>query len=170
MWRTGTRTRVCCELLQLCIFRLVMYDCKISCLANIFPVVVLTETWLSNVETNTATVVNYCMEQGYTLHHHPRSDGRRGGGAIGLLVSNRIKLTTRQVSVDPKVVSLNHPQLSPYGSTNHISPIRVCRRTLNCMLYRYQCLQIVHDLLNLCVKLVRRIESIQIIHNIYESK
>ena len=37
VWRAGTRTRVCCELLELCIFRLVMYDCKISCLANIFP-------------------------------------------------------------------------------------------------------------------------------------
>ena len=42
------------------------------------------------------------------------------------------------------VVSLNHPQLSSYGSAHHISPIRVWRRTLNCMLYSYQCLQIVH--------------------------
>ena len=51
---------------------------------NKLDVVVLTETWLSNVETNNATVVNYCMEQGYTLHHRPRSDGRRGGG-VGVL-------------------------------------------------------------------------------------
>ena len=37
--------------------------------------------------------------------------------------------------------TLNHPQLSPYGSAHHISPIRVWRRTLNCMVYSYQCLQ-----------------------------
>ena len=43
----------------------------------------------------------------------------------------------------PTVVSLSHPQLSPYGSAPHISPIRVWRRTLNCMVYSYQCLQIV---------------------------
>ena len=44
------------------------------------------------------------------------------------------------------IVSLSHPQLSLYGSAHHISPIRVWRRTLNCMvgLYSYQCLQIVH--------------------------
>ena len=77
---------------------------------NKLDVVVLTETWLSNVETNNATVVNYCMERGYTLHHRPRSDGRRGGG-VGVLVSNGIKLTTRQVSVDPKVASFEHMEL-----------------------------------------------------------
>ena len=33
---------------------------------NKFDVVALTETWLSNVETNNVTVVHYCMEQGYT--------------------------------------------------------------------------------------------------------
>ena len=77
---------------------------------NKLDVVVLTESWLSNVETNNANVVNYCIEQGYTLHHRPRSDGRRGGG-VGVLVSNRIKLTTRQVSVNPKVVSFEHMEL-----------------------------------------------------------
>ena len=77
---------------------------------NKFDVVVLTETWLSNVETNNATVVNYCMEQGYNLHYRPRSDRRRGG-VVGVLVSNRIKLTTRQVSVDPKVASFEHMEL-----------------------------------------------------------
>ena len=80
---------------------------------NKLDVVVLTETWLSNVETNNATVDNSCMEQGYaayTLHHRPRSDGRREGG-VGVLVSNRIKLTTRQVSVDPKVASFEHMEL-----------------------------------------------------------
>ena len=77
---------------------------------NKLDVVVLTETWLSNVETNNATVVNYCMKQGYTLHHRPRSDGRRGGD-VDVLVSNKIKLTTRQVSVDPKVASFQHMEL-----------------------------------------------------------
>ena len=73
-------------------------------------VVALTETWLSNVETNNATVVNYCMAQGYTLHHRPRSDGRRGGG-VGVLVSNRVKLATRQCLVNPKVASFKHMEL-----------------------------------------------------------
>ena len=77
---------------------------------NNLDVVVLTETWLSNVETNNTTVVNYCMEQGYTIQHRPRSDGWRGGG-VGVLVSNRIKLTTRQVSVEPKVASFEHMEL-----------------------------------------------------------
>ena len=48
------------------------------------------------------------------------------------------------VCVTVKLVLLNHPQLSPYGSAHHIFPIRVWRRTLNCMVYSYQCLQIVH--------------------------
>ena len=61
---------------------------------NKLDVLALTETWLSNVETNNVTVVNFCTEQGYTLHYRPRSDGRTGGG-VGALVSNRVKITTR---------------------------------------------------------------------------
>ena len=50
------------------------------------------------------------MEQDYTLHHRPRSDGRRGGG-VGVLFSNRVKLTTRQVSVNPNVASFEYVEL-----------------------------------------------------------
>ena len=39
------------------------------------------------------------------------------------------------ISAYRDVVSLSHPQLSSYGSAHHISPIRVWRRTLNCMVY-----------------------------------
>ena len=77
---------------------------------NKLDVVALTEIWLSNVETNNVTVVNSCIKKGYNLHHRPRSDGRRGGG-VGVLVSNRVKLTTRQVSVNTNVASFEHMEL-----------------------------------------------------------
>ena len=35
---------------------------------NKLDVVMLTETWLSNVEKNNAVVVNACLDHGYTLH------------------------------------------------------------------------------------------------------
>ena len=90
--------------------------------------------------------------------------------ACWMLIYFRTFLCMTIFDVGEKLVSLSHPQLWPYGSAHHISSIRVWRRTLNCMLYSYQCLQIVHWLFNLCIKLVRGIQSIQIIHNIYESK
>ena len=30
------------------------------------------------------TNMNECLEHGYTLHHCPRDDGRRGGGVVVL--------------------------------------------------------------------------------------
>ncbi len=60
---------------------------------NNLDIVALTETWLSNDDTKSRRVVMNCAEYGYTLHHIPRSSGRRGGG-VGVLINNSIKLTS----------------------------------------------------------------------------
>ena len=41
---------------------------------------------------------------GYSLHHSPRTSGRRGGG-VGLFVSNAIKVTFKRIHVSPLITS-----------------------------------------------------------------
>ena len=60
---------------------------------NNLDIVAFTETWLSNDETKCRRVVMDCAENGYTLNHVPRSNGRRGGG-VGVLTNNSIKMTS----------------------------------------------------------------------------
>ena len=60
---------------------------------NNLDIVALTETWLPNDETKCRRVVMDCAANGYTLHHVPRSSGRRGGG-VGVLTNNSIKMTS----------------------------------------------------------------------------
>ena len=60
---------------------------------NNLDIVALTETWLPNDETKCRRVVMDCAANGYTLHHVPRSSGRRGGG-VGVLNNNSIKITS----------------------------------------------------------------------------
>ena len=55
-------------------------------------IVALTETWLSSEDSKNKHVIDQCVAHGYSLHHLPRTSGRRGGG-VGLLVSNAIKVT-----------------------------------------------------------------------------
>ena len=43
-------------------------------------IVALTETWLSNEDSKNKHVIDQCVAHGYTLHHSPRTSGRRGGG------------------------------------------------------------------------------------------
>ena len=43
-------------------------------------IVALTETWLSSEESKNKHVIDQCVAHGYTLHHSPRTSGRRGGG------------------------------------------------------------------------------------------
>ena len=66
---------------------------------NNLDIVALTETWLSNEEVNNRRVVMACSDHGYTLHHVPRSCGRTGGG-VGVLINNRVKMSTRLESVN----------------------------------------------------------------------
>ena len=53
---------------------------------NNLDIVALTEIWLPNDETKCRRVVMDCAANGYTLHHIPRSSGRRGGG-VGVLTN-----------------------------------------------------------------------------------
>ena len=64
----------------------------------------LTETWLSNEDNKNKHVIDQCVAHGYTLHHTPRTSGRRGGG-VGILVNNAIKVTFRQIHVSPQITS-----------------------------------------------------------------
>ena len=66
--------------------------------------VVLTETWLSSEDSKNKHVIDQCVAQGYTIHHSPRTSGRRGGG-VGLLVSNAIKVTFKRIHVSPLITS-----------------------------------------------------------------
>ena len=67
-------------------------------------IVALTETWLSNEDSKNKHVIDQCVAHGYTLHHSPRTSGRRGGG-VGILVNNAIKVTFRRIHVSPQITS-----------------------------------------------------------------
>ena len=67
-------------------------------------IVALTETWLSSEDSKNKHVIDQCVAHGYSLHHSPRTSGRRGGG-VGLLVSNAIKVTFKQIHVSPLITS-----------------------------------------------------------------
>ena len=55
-------------------------DCVIDHIThNRIDIVGITETWLSNDDKNNMSVVNTCLNNGYTLLHRPRNIGRRGG-------------------------------------------------------------------------------------------
>ena len=41
-------------------------------------IVALTETWLSNEDSKNKHVINQCVAHKYSLHHSPRTSGRRG--------------------------------------------------------------------------------------------
>ena len=41
-------------------------------------IVTLTETWLSSEDSKNKHVIDQCVAHGYTLHHSPRTSGRRG--------------------------------------------------------------------------------------------
>ena len=58
---------------------------------NRIDIVGITETWLSNDDKNNMSVVNTCLNNGYTLLHCPRNTGRRGGG-VGVLINNQINV------------------------------------------------------------------------------
>ena len=64
-------------------------------------IVALTETWLSNEDSKNKHVIDQCIAYGYTLHHSPRTSGRRGGG-VSILVNNAIKVTLRRIHVSPQ--------------------------------------------------------------------
>ena len=67
-------------------------------------IVALTETWLSSEDSKNKHVIDQCVAHGYTLHHSPRTSGRRGGG-VGLLVSNEIKVTFKRIHVSRLITS-----------------------------------------------------------------
>ena len=67
-------------------------------------IVALTETWLSNEDSKNKHVIDQCVAHGYTVHHSPRTSGRRGGG-VGILVNNAIKVTFRRIHVSPRITS-----------------------------------------------------------------
>ena len=56
-------------------------DCLIDHITdNRIDIVGITETRLSNDDKNNMSVVNTCLNNGYTLLHSPRNTGSRGGG------------------------------------------------------------------------------------------
>ena len=64
----------------------------------------LTETWLSNEDSKNKHVIDQCVAHRYTLHHSPRTSGRRGGGVV-ILVNNAIKVNFRRIHVSPQITS-----------------------------------------------------------------
>ena len=77
-------------------------DCVIDHITdNRIDIVGITETWLSNDDKNNISVVNTCLNNGYTLLHRPRNTGRRGGG-VGVLINNKINVKSRMIDVNPE--------------------------------------------------------------------
>ena len=56
------------------------------------------------------SVVNTCLDSGYTLHHRPRNTGRRGG-SVGVLINNRIKHQSRIIHDNPEITSFRSIEL-----------------------------------------------------------
>ena len=80
-------------------------DCVINHITNTrLDIVGITETWRSNDDKNNMSVVNTCLNSGYTLHHHPGNTGRRGGG-VGVLINNQINVKSRMIGVNPEITS-----------------------------------------------------------------
>ena len=80
-------------------------DCVIDHITdNRIDIVGITETWLSNDDKNNMSVVNTCLNNGYTLLHRPRNTGRRGGG-VGVLINNQINVNSRMIGVNPEITS-----------------------------------------------------------------
>ena len=80
-------------------------DCVIDHITdNRLDIVGITETWLSNDDKN-MSVVNTCLNNGYTLHHRPRNTGRRGGG-VGVLINNQINVQSWMIGVNPEITSI----------------------------------------------------------------
>ena len=80
-------------------------DCVIDHITdNRIDIVGITETWLSNDDKNNMSVVNTCLNNGYTLLHRPRNTGRRGGG-VGVLINNQINVKSRMIDVNPEITS-----------------------------------------------------------------
>ena len=77
-------------------------DCVIDHITdNRLDIVGITETWLSNDDKNNMSVVNTCLNNGYTLHHRPRNTGRRGG-SVGVLINN---VKSLMIGVNPEITS-----------------------------------------------------------------
>ena len=80
-------------------------DCVIVHITdNRLDIVGITETWLSNDDKNNMSVVNTCLNIGYTLHLRPRNTSRRGGG-VGALINNQINVKLRMIGVNPVITS-----------------------------------------------------------------
>ena len=67
-------------------------------------IVALTETWMSSEDSKNKHVIDQCVAHGYTLHHSPRTSGRREDG-VGIVVSNAIKVTFKRIYESPLITS-----------------------------------------------------------------
>ena len=86
-------------------------DCVIDHITdNRLDIVGITETWLSNDDKYNMSVVNTCLNNGYTLHHRPRNTGRRGGG-VGVLINNQINVKSRMIGVNPEITSFESMEI-----------------------------------------------------------
>ena len=56
------------------------------------------------------SVVNTCLDNGYTLHHRPRNTGRRGGG-VWVLTNNQINVKSRMICINPEITSFESMEL-----------------------------------------------------------
>ena len=80
-------------------------DCVIDHITdNRLDIVEITETWLSNDDKNNMSVVNTCLNNGYTLHYRPRNTGRRGGG-VRVIINNQINVKSRMIVINPEITS-----------------------------------------------------------------
>ena len=77
---------------------------------NRIDIVGITETWLSNDDKNNMSVVNTCLNNGYTLLHRPRNTGRRGG-RVRVLINNQINIKSRMIGANPEITSFESMEI-----------------------------------------------------------
>ena len=75
------------------------------------------------------SVVNTCLNNGYTLYHRPRNTGRRGG-RVGVLINNHINLKSRMIGVNPEMTSFE--SMEEWFKTRYILQLiqRLSRETV----------------------------------------
>ena len=56
------------------------------------------------------SVVNTCLNNGYTLHHRPKTLVK-GGGGFGVLINNQINVKLRMIGVNPAITSFESMEI-----------------------------------------------------------
>ena len=72
---------------------------------NRIDIVGIAETWLSNDAKNNMSVVNTCLNNGYTLLPPPQKHWYKGVEVSGYSSTHQINVKSRMIGVNPEITS-----------------------------------------------------------------